>query len=176
MPYREVLEVIVMQNSLFIRCCAICFFILNALISPGCRGHSDGTEIKSSAAISLKEHEQLYEGFLISGSMWQAFVRDMKDLTRAERQYWVKYDPVVFKEGRLSNEIRRAGEWIDWPSRYSRSRVTWVKFIGEEPEKLLMVGGRYGSRRQVAEFDNELVIKRVVAYSSEPVEAALNEL
>ena len=104
-----------MQNLLLIKYSIACLFCLAVIISIGCRAQSNWSNINASAPISLKEHEQVYEGFIISESMRQAFVRDMKDLGRIERLYWAQYDPIAFKDSPIPNEIRRAGEWIDRP-------------------------------------------------------------
>ena len=157
-----------MLNSLFIRSYRICILCLFGLISAGCREQPGGSTTDLVEPIKLGANEQVYEGFILSGAKGQVFVRGIKSLRRPGQLYWVEYDSTAFKDGQIGNEVRRAGEWISWPSCENQSRITWVKFIAREKEVPLKL-------ERVAELDKGLIIEKVIRYSNEPAAEELGK-
>src|SRR5690349_5949048 len=121
-----------MLNSLFIRALLICTLCLPGFIFTGCREHSAVSTIGPAEPIELSAHEQVYEGFIISGAKGEAFVRKIEGLRKPGQLYWVDYDPTAVQEKQIWGEIRRAGERINWPSRANQSRIIQIKFIAKE--------------------------------------------
>jgi hypothetical protein len=117
----------------------------------------------------MAEDEQVYEGFLIVGVRWAAFVCDIHDLENPNARYWVKYDRSL-QSDELVNVVRSQGKQIDWPSKTSDARIIWVKFIGEEVNVSPMLGYRNTS---ISEIDKVIRVKSVVSYSSEQAEEAM---
>jgi hypothetical protein len=133
-----------------------------------CQNHPHKPDNNSLPLIKLAAYEQVYEGYIISNSYGQTFIHDLNDLNKPARRYWARYDSNTFGDKRLPKAIQQTGKCIDWPSRYSRSRATWVKFIGEESDKLVVTEVGYGRSKQVAEINNQIIIRKVIEYSDQP--------
>ena len=137
----------------------ISFLCATTLLSASCNSQPDDS---ANEKIALSDSERFYQGFIVSGFMWDVYVANLDDLNNSVKRYRLRFNRDEFKYNSLVNRLHGEGVKIDWPSRVNKSSVVRAKFIAIPAEPF----GANG-RGIAVEIDNKLFVRKVISCSSD---------